>query len=46
MDQSLRGRKVAILAENRFEQVEMTEPRKALKDAGAETHSSRRSVSK
>ena len=32
----LKGLKVAILIENGFEQVEMTEPRKALKDAGAE----------
>ena len=38
MDQSLSGRKVAILVENGFEQVELTEPRKALKEAGAETH--------
>jgi protease I len=38
MEQSLRGRKVAILVENGFEQVEMTEPRKALQGAGAETH--------
>jgi protease I len=37
MDQSLRGRKVAILVENGFEQVEMTEPRRALREAGAET---------
>jgi protease I len=32
----LRGIKVAILIDNGFEQVEMTEPRKALEDAGAE----------
>ena len=38
MDQSLKGRKVAILADNGFEQVEMTEPRRALREAGAETH--------
>jgi protease I len=38
MDQSLRGKKIAILVENGFEQVEMTEPRKALDEAGAETH--------
>lgn len=30
--------KVAILATNGFEEVEMTEPRKALDEAGAETH--------
>ncbi len=37
MAQTLRGRKVAILAADGFEQVEMTEPRKALQEAGAET---------
>lgn len=31
----LKGKKVAILVENGFEQVEMTEPRKALEAAGA-----------
>jgi deglycase len=34
---NLKGLKVAILVENGFEQVEMTEPRKALDQAGAET---------
>ena len=33
----LEGMKVAILVENMFEQVELTEPRKALDQAGAET---------
>jgi protease I len=33
----LEGMRVAILAENMFEQVEMTEPRKALEQAGAQT---------
>jgi protease I len=33
----LNGKKVAILVENGFEQVEMIEPRKALEDAGAGT---------
>lgn len=33
----LEGRKVAILVTDGFEQVEMTEPRKALDEAGAET---------
>jgi protease I len=33
----LTGRKVAILVAEGFEQVEMTEPRKALQDAGAQT---------
>jgi protease I len=33
----LSGRKVAILVAEGFEQVEMTEPRKALQDAGAQT---------
>jgi protease I len=32
----LKGLKVAILVENGFEQVELTEPRKALEQAGAE----------
>ncbi len=34
----LQGKKVAILLTDGFEQVEMTEPRKALQDAGAITH--------
>lgn len=34
----LKGKKVAILVEKGFEQVELTEPRQALADAGAETH--------
>jgi len=33
----LKGLKVAILVENGFEQVELTEPRRALDQAGAET---------
>ncbi|HET6229851.1 MAG TPA: type 1 glutamine amidotransferase domain-containing protein [Longimicrobiaceae bacterium] len=33
----LEGKKVAILVTDGFEQVEMTEPRKALEEAGAET---------
>jgi len=33
----LQGKKVAILITDGFEQVEMTEPRKALQDEGAET---------
>lgn len=37
MSDELRGKRVAILVENGFEQVEMTEPRKALDEAGAET---------
>jgi protease I len=37
MQSKLAGRRVAILAANGFEQVEMTEPRKALEDAGART---------
>lgn len=36
-DKPLEGMRVAILAATDFEQVEMTDPRKALKDAGAET---------
>src|SRR5262245_26346016 len=35
--QSLSGVRVAILVENGFEQVELTEPRKALDAAGATT---------
>jgi protease I len=37
MTHDIKGRKVAILVANGFEQVELTEPRKALQDAGAET---------
>src|SRR5437763_1330756 len=37
MNQNLNGKKVAILVADGFEQVEMTEPRKALEDAGAGT---------
>jgi protease I len=36
-DGTLQGLKVAILATDGFEQVELTEPRKALEQAGAET---------
>ena len=36
-DRSLQGCKVAILVTDGFEQVELTEPRKALDEAGAET---------
>jgi protease I len=37
MEKRLDGKKVAILVADGFEQVEMTEPRKALEDAGATT---------
>ena len=37
MSNELTGKRVAILVANGFEQVEMTEPRKALEAAGAET---------
>ena len=37
MSNSLNGKKIAILVDNGFEQVEMTEPRKALEEAGAGT---------
>jgi protease I len=37
MEKDLSGRTIAILVANGFEQVEMTEPRKALDDAGART---------
>jgi protease I len=36
-EQSLKGKKVAILVTDGFEQVELTEPRKALDAAGAQT---------
>jgi protease I len=36
-EQSLKGIRVAILATDGFEQVELTEPRKALDQAGATT---------
>jgi protease I len=36
-EQNLKGLKVAILVTDGFEQVELTEPRKALDEAGAET---------
>jgi len=38
MDQQLNGRKVAILVDDGFEQVELTEPKQALEQAGAQTH--------
>ena len=37
MTETLKGKKVAILAADMFERVELEEPRKALEDAGAET---------
>ena len=37
MMQNLQGKRVAILVENGFEQVEMTEPRVALEQSGART---------
>lgn len=37
MAKQLDGKKVAILLTDGFEQVEMTEPRRALEEAGAET---------
>lgn len=38
MAQNLNGKKVAILATDGFEQVELTSPKKALESAGAQTH--------
>jgi protease I len=38
MELGLKGKKVAIIATDGVEQVELTEPRKALDAAGAETH--------
>ena len=37
MAEKLKGKKIAILATDGFEQVELTEPKKALEDAGATT---------
>ena len=37
MAKSLKGKKIAILLTNGVEQAELTEPRKALEEAGAET---------
>jgi protease I len=37
MDASLRGKKVAIVVTDGFEQSELTEPRRALQESGAET---------
>jgi protease I len=36
MDQPLRGKKIAFVVEDGFEQVELTEPKKAVEQAGAE----------
>ena len=38
MNQPLQGKKIAILATDGFEQVELTEPKKALEEAGATVH--------
>lgn len=38
MSQQLSGKQVAILATDGFEEVELTEPRKALQEAGATVH--------
>jgi len=38
MTDQLTGKKVAILVDNGFEQIEMTDPKQALDDAGAHTH--------
>lgn len=38
MTNELTGKRVAILVENGFEQVELTKPRQALEEAGAQTH--------
>ena len=37
MEKKLKGKKVAILVADGFEQVELTEPKKALEEAGAMT---------
>lgn len=38
MANNLKGKKIAIVVTDGFEQVELTEPKKALEEAGAETH--------
>lgn len=38
MSTQLNGKKVAIVVTDGFEQVELTEPKKALEEAGAQTH--------
>jgi protease I len=38
MARNVQGKKVAILTENGFEEVELTSPKKALEDAGVEVH--------
>ena len=38
MSRELNGKKVAILATDGFEQVELTSPKKALESAGAAAH--------
>ena len=38
MSEQLKGKKVAILATNGFEEIELTNPREELHRAGAETH--------
>ena len=38
MKNELKGKKIAIIATDGFEQSELIKPRKALEDAGAETH--------
>ena len=38
MASKLEGKKIAIVVTDGFEQVELTEPKKALEEAGAETH--------
>lgn len=38
MTKNIQGKKVAILTENGFEEVELTSPKKALEDAGAIVH--------
>jgi len=38
MANELKGKRVAILVDNGFEQVELTQPKQALEQAGAQTH--------
>lgn len=38
MPKNIKGKKVAIITENGFEEIELTSPRKVLEDAGVEVH--------
>lgn len=44
MAERLRGKRIAILVENGFEQVELTSPKEALEEAGARADMQRKSA--